>query len=48
MQFNFDVEPIPEVAVMKDMRKMIFPLAWIEERAILPGAYAIGVQFLVL
>lgn len=39
LQFNLDVVPIPEVEMMKGMRKMVFPTFWIEEGANLPPAF---------
>lgn len=39
LQFNLDVVGIPEVEIMKDLRKMVFPLFWIEEGAHLSPAF---------
>lgn len=39
LQFNLDVVPIPEIAWMKDMRQMVFPLFWIEEGAHLDRSF---------
>lgn len=33
LQFALEVKPIPEVAMMKDMPEVIFPLFWVEEGA---------------
>lgn len=48
LQFNFEIKPISQVAVMKDLRNMIFPFAWIEERASLPVALAVAVDVVAL
>lgn len=39
LQFNLDVVSIPEVEIMKNMRKMVFPLFWIEEGVHLVKAF---------
>lgn len=32
LQFNLDVEPVDMVDVMKDLKKMVMPLFWVEEQ----------------
>lgn len=32
LQFNLDVEPVAMVDVMKDLRRMVMPLFWVEEQ----------------
>lgn len=48
LQLNFEILPVKEVPVMRLLRPMIFPLAWIEERAELPGLYITGMHCLFL
>lgn len=48
LQFNFEIFPIQQVEVMQKLRSMIFPFAWIEERAKLPGSLATGVRVLTM
>lgn len=48
LQFNFEIFPIQQVEVMQNLRSMIFPFAWIEERAKLPGTLATGVRILTM
>lgn len=31
LQFNFDLLPLQEVEVMKELPEMVFPILWVEE-----------------
>lgn len=39
IQFNFELEPIEEIPLMRNVPKMIFPFLWVEEGAIVPSLY---------
>lgn len=37
-QLNFELEPVPQIDVMSNLPKMIFPFIWFEEGADVPDA----------
>lgn len=39
IQFNFELEPVEEIPLMRNVPKMIFPFLWIEEGAVVPNLY---------
>lgn len=39
VQFNFELEPVEGIALMRNVPKMTFPFLWIEEGAVVPNLY---------
>lgn len=37
-QLNFELEPVPQIDIMSNLPKMIFPFIWFEEGADVPDA----------